>query len=310
MLEIVRRAQNRGYLTLSRLADYLASARTEEESPAVLEAVDAVSLMTVHAAKGLEFDTVFLVNMHQRTRRDTSLPRIVELPDGRVEVSALASVETDDELPNRVEEEEKRLLYVALTRARRNLVLSAVVNEEIESENSFARLLPESLYSMLESAATSNEPETVWNGHTLRVLHATEGRAYQEDEPELDRRLDLEPVTSRHEVTSTAHRDPMTYRRLLAQHPVDGEAHYDIPFSIARGARIQRGVIGCAVVTDERVIVVDDTSANVDAALYAARTIFPDRELEAHIVERDGGVRVVRPAASEDAEPEEQLDLF
>ncbi len=36
--------------------------------------------MTVHAAKGLEFDTVFLVNMHQRTRQDTSLPRIRELP--------------------------------------------------------------------------------------------------------------------------------------------------------------------------------------------------------------------------------------
>ncbi|HEY7819553.1 MAG TPA: 3'-5' exonuclease, partial [Vicinamibacteria bacterium] len=159
VMEMVRRAENRGYLTMSRLADFLASAAADDESRAVLEAVDAVNLMTIHAAKGLEFDTCFLVNMHQRRREDTSLPRFRELPGGEIEVTALGAMEGDAEAlekePNRVEEEEKRLLYVALTRARRRLVLSAVSVSGLESEKSFLGLLPRTLREKFRTADES-----------------------------------------------------------------------------------------------------------------------------------------------------------
>ena len=153
VLEMVRRAQNRGYMTLSRLADYLERASSGEESLAVLEAVDAVNLMTIHAAKGLEFDAVFVVNLDQKTRRDTSLPRITEKTSGEEETAEVHALDRPErEGPDRTVEEEKRLLYVALTRARKNLVLSACRTSESEGEATLLQLLPASLREVIDAA--------------------------------------------------------------------------------------------------------------------------------------------------------------
>jgi DNA helicase-2/ATP-dependent DNA helicase PcrA len=62
-----------------------------------------VNLMTIHAAKGLEFDTVFIAGLERGL-----LPHARSLEQGEGEL-----------------EEERRLFYVAMTRARRRLVLSA-----------------------------------------------------------------------------------------------------------------------------------------------------------------------------------------
>lgn len=65
------------------------------------EGRDVVSLMTVHASKGLEFDTVFVVGLEENL-----------FPSGRV-MSSLRELE-----------EERRLLYVAITRAEQRCYLS------------------------------------------------------------------------------------------------------------------------------------------------------------------------------------------
>jgi len=78
----------------------LEEAALQSEQDEVDQSVGAVSLMTAHASKGLEFDAVFITGLEQGlfpwTRED----------------------ETRDE------EEERRLFYVALTRARKRVFLS------------------------------------------------------------------------------------------------------------------------------------------------------------------------------------------
>ncbi len=204
ILEMLRRAQNRGYLTLSRLAEFLDSASTGEESLAVLEAVDAVNLMTIHAAKGLEFDTVFVVNMDQTTRTDVSLPRIKEKPEGEVEVHALGRPESEG--PARSVEEEKRLLYVALTRARRRLILCASSLTDVASGLSaadvratFLQLLPDDLSELFQEARTSQENELGWtpgdSTHRIRLIRPhREPARHRSSQEEPAYRSDLEPL--------------------------------------------------------------------------------------------------------------------
>ena len=76
MRGLIRRIQNRGYATLARIADHIDALTAGDESNAVLEAIDAVNLMTVHASKGLEFPVVFVVNM---ARGACGLPRPVRV---------------------------------------------------------------------------------------------------------------------------------------------------------------------------------------------------------------------------------------
>jgi ATP-dependent helicase/nuclease subunit A len=290
MMEMVRRADNRGYLTMSRLADFLESARTEEESEAVLEAVDAVNLMTIHAAKGLEFDTVFLVNLHQRCRKDTSLPRIRELADGRIEVTALApGEEEEDHLPNRVEEEEKRLLYVALTRARRNLTLATLLTEET---GSVYRLLPESLQGAFAKALEGSDPELEWRGHRVRILRPGGGRSLHEERPEPRLRPRLEPLTpdALEGTVTELPDDPFPASIPLLLPDLKGEVHRSVPFSLARGGDVVRGTFDALVVTPETVTVVarrsreDEGAAPIDILLEAARSLFPGREVRGCLV--------------------------
>ncbi len=298
VMEMVRRAENRGYLTMSRLADFLASAATDDESRAVLEAVDAVNLMTIHAAKGLEFDSVFLVNLHQRRREDTSLPLIRELADGAVEVVALGAFEggpvtepNRPNWPNRVEEEEKRLLYVALTRARRRLGLSAVAGGSFEPERSLLGLLPESLLHRFREAldAGSGVDSAEWRGHALRILWPVSGRQFHRSPPERRDRLRLEPLSvdayeARVREDHGEPRDPVPVPDELLQ---AGEVRRRVPFAFARGGVVHRGVFDLLVVERARATVVErlpgppsvQDRSRMEIRLEALAAIAPGREV-------------------------------
>ena len=169
MRSLVRRIQNRGYATLSRLAEYV-DQLSLDESNAIVDAVEAVSLMTVHAAKGLEFPVVFLVDMARGTRGVPQPIRVIpDRGDGHPSVSiGPFRSETDVDERVRDREETKRLLYVAATRARDRLYLSATLSQgELKAgRHSLAEVLPASVSSLCSSAASAPASKTVvsWTG--------------------------------------------------------------------------------------------------------------------------------------------------
>ncbi len=86
------------------LDQFLTDAALASDQDALMESKDGVKLMTVHASKGLEFDHVFISGLEENL-----------FPHKRMHESSI-SIEA--------EEEERRLFYVALTRARKRLYLS------------------------------------------------------------------------------------------------------------------------------------------------------------------------------------------
>jgi ATP-dependent exoDNAse (exonuclease V) beta subunit len=174
MRGLVRRIQNRGYATIPRIAEHLKALTAGDESNAVVEAIDAVNLMTVHASKGLEFPVVFLVNL---ARGASGPPRpvrvVVGAPtagEGAAESVTVGSFlsETDEAERARERHETRRLLYVAVTRARDRLYLSSTLKEgvHVPGRGSLAEVLPESITALFGRAASAfDELDTLgWTG--------------------------------------------------------------------------------------------------------------------------------------------------
>jgi ATP-dependent helicase/nuclease subunit A len=153
---MVRRVQNRGYATLSRVAEHLDLLSAGDESNAVVDAGDSVSLMTIHAAKGLEFPVVFVVNLTRGTGNRRRAIRVESEPgSGRASLSVGDfQSEADEDARSREREETKRLLYVAVTRARDRLYLAADVKDGRWRAfgGSLGDVLPPSLKAVFESA--------------------------------------------------------------------------------------------------------------------------------------------------------------
>ncbi len=163
---LTRRVQNRGYATTGRLAEYLSRLSTGDESNAAVDAQNAVNLMTIHAAKGLEFPIVFLVNLGRGTggRGDPIL--VVPDDDSGAPLVSVAGglAEAETAVRSRDREETKRLLYVAVTRARERLYLSAVLRDGRlpVGAGSLAEVMPESLRGLFAEAAARGGP-VVWH---------------------------------------------------------------------------------------------------------------------------------------------------
>jgi ATP-dependent exoDNAse (exonuclease V) beta subunit len=176
--DLIRRIQNRGFGTLVRLADYLERLAAGDESNAIVDAVDAVSLMTVHAAKGLEFPVVFLVNVLRGTGGTPPPIRVFGSPDadapGAVSIATYDGESEEGEREAEAEEA-KRLLYVALTRARDALYLAAVVRDGLArpGRGSLGAMLPASLVALFPQAAG------VGTGGSLTTWRSAGGRGHQ-----------------------------------------------------------------------------------------------------------------------------------
>jgi ATP-dependent helicase/nuclease subunit A len=154
---LIRRVQNRGYATLDRIVAHLDRLAVGDEANAAIDALDAVNLMTVHASKGLEFPVVFVVNLARGTGNRRDAIRVNADPSGdavSVSVGDFQS-DADEDGVAREREETKRLLYVALTRARDRLYLGTVLKDGRmqPTRGSLAEVLPSTLLEQFTAAA-------------------------------------------------------------------------------------------------------------------------------------------------------------
>jgi ATP-dependent helicase/nuclease subunit A len=156
---LIRKVENRGYATLVRIADFLDDLAVGDESNAVVDAIDAVSLMTVHAAKGLEFPIVFVVNIQRGAGGPRAPVRVLTDGYGTPSVSiGDFDSEADEDATAREREETKRLLYVAVTRARDRLYLAAAVKDGAfkPGRGSLGEVLPKRFGVRFEAAARAD----------------------------------------------------------------------------------------------------------------------------------------------------------
>ena len=104
--EFIREAnryyEKNGYMTLTEYLDYIQYFKDTGKS-------DKVQIMTMHASKGLEYKNVFVVNLHEK------YPMLNKANYEKLDKNDLAGIQ--------VIEEERRLLYVAMTRAKERLFL-------------------------------------------------------------------------------------------------------------------------------------------------------------------------------------------
>jgi ATP-dependent helicase/nuclease subunit A len=128
------------------VADQEAVGARELEAVAEEEGADAVRLLTIHAAKGLEFKVVIVAD----AGRDKAPPppdEILALSDGRfgfrvadpVTAKRRGAFDYDDVREARRQEEDaerRRLYYVAMTRAKERLIVSGSIDREKKADAS------------------------------------------------------------------------------------------------------------------------------------------------------------------------------
>ncbi|MCI8587792.1 MAG: DNA helicase PcrA [Clostridia bacterium] len=116
----------------NKLSDFLEGITLSSDLDNSEEEVDSVTLMTLHSAKGLEFPVVFLVGMEEGI------------------FPGYQSIQEPKEL-----EEERRLCYVGITRAKENLFLTCAKQRTVfgsTSCNMISRFLNEIPEEMLDGA--------------------------------------------------------------------------------------------------------------------------------------------------------------
>ena len=130
---------DRPTLTLTAFVDMLSARVTEQpeeaESALAEDTLDAVRVLTIHKAKGLEFPMVILAGLHHGDGPGRSSQRPLIWQDWSTGIQgldlgdycSLGAVLVAEKARRREEAERSRLLYVGMTRARESLVLSGAV---------------------------------------------------------------------------------------------------------------------------------------------------------------------------------------
>ncbi|MDP6560257.1 MAG: 3'-5' exonuclease, partial [Candidatus Binatia bacterium] len=140
--------------------------KEEAEGALAEETVDAVRILSVHKSKGLEFPVVVLAGCQSGTRNADGT-KVKVYPDWSTqlvglrinELSNLSGVFLEEKAKLREDEEQKRVLYVAATRAREHLSISCA-GTRAGGSGSFVSMLERAIGDFTSSL----EPKVVLAG--------------------------------------------------------------------------------------------------------------------------------------------------
>ena len=131
------------------------------------DAKDKVHLMTLHASKGLEFDTVFLIGVN---------PGLIPMRSKSYEQ----------------EEEERRLFFVGMTRAKNKLELSWYTNPGepgvIGEYSRYLKMIPPHLLSWAGEKTSPEEPDEKERRKNLKQMRRAVGEEIRKKEKNRERR--------------------------------------------------------------------------------------------------------------------------
>ena len=167
---------------------------------------DSVKLMTVHAAKGLEFACVFVVGLEETL-----------FPSGM-------SVNTREEL-----EEERRLFYVAVTRAKRHLWLSHAnsryrFGQLVQNDPSrFLEEMPEDKIDKSSAGGGARNQSSGW-GNAYDRMHGGNTRGWSEPKPKLNTEKPSKPSYMPVALPTTLNKNHIPSENFTAADPSDLEA--------------------------------------------------------------------------------------
>jgi len=141
--------------------------------------VKAINLMTVHKAKGLEFDHIFIFQTVDKKWGNNRNYASLKLPLGIIKTETL-SLATD------TNEEERRLFYVALTRAKKQIYLSYSKTKENGRPQLPSIFLSEIKPSLIEKVKTPKNLKTSalttrFSVSKNQIFHAQAAKLYLKD---------------------------------------------------------------------------------------------------------------------------------
>lgn len=129
---------------------------------------DAVTLSTVHKAKGMEWKYVFVIDLNNKKWGKTGVnPGQLPVPLGLIERLRLGeAAETKEERQQQRDDDDRRLLYVAMTRARTQLYLFSYL-----ADTKFGRVKSHSESMFITETGVSQEEEIIGSQHQVMEEH-------------------------------------------------------------------------------------------------------------------------------------------